>query len=62
MEIFHDEESVFTGIFFQDEKMRAAYSRLAVTVNNAKTYLYTWSFRARCVVLHTQKPACNCAN
>ena len=35
MENFHDEESVFTGILFQDAKMRAAYSRLVGTVTDS---------------------------
>ena len=35
VEIFHDEESVFTGILFQDAKMRAAYSRLVATVTGS---------------------------
>ena len=35
MEIFHDEESVFTGILFQDAKMRVAYSRLVGTITDS---------------------------
>ena len=35
MEIFHDEESVFTGILFLDAKMLAAYSRLVETITDS---------------------------